>query len=93
MLLMADDGVVAVALIRTKTVVAAFPIALLGMLVPLTDVQVSPLLRLNSIAFDTPVIAFWAALSAAFGAAARTGTVTVCDAETNAVSVALKRTW
>jgi hypothetical protein len=40
------------------TVVAAFPIMLLGMLVPVTDVQVSPLLRLYSITVETPVIEF-----------------------------------
>jgi hypothetical protein len=59
---------------------------------PETDVQVSPPFKLYSIALETPVIAFWALLNVAFGAAARVGTVTVLVADTNAVSVALMRT-
>ena len=56
--LIVDDGAVAVALTRTMTVVAAFPNTLRGIVVDATVVQEVPLLRLYSIAVDTPVITF-----------------------------------
>ena len=74
---------------RTITVVSALPKTLRGIVVPLTDVQAAPLFKLYSIVLETPVIAFCVLLNAAFGAAARAGTVTVSVAETNDVSVAL----
>ena len=90
--LILDDGAAAVALTRTKTVIEALPIALRGILDPVTDVQVVPPLRLYSIELDTPVIAFWALVNTAFGAPERVGTVTVIVADTKAVSVAARRT-
>ena len=89
---MADDGAVAVAFMRTIHVTAALPRTLREMVVPLTFLQVTPLSRLNSIRFVTPVTAFCVLVNTAFGAAARVGTVTVNVADTKAVSVALKRT-
>jgi hypothetical protein len=92
MLIALDDGKVAVALVRTLTVLAALPNALLGMFVPVTDAQVTPSLRLNSIAVETPVIMSVEPLYTAFGATLRAGTVTARVADANVVSVALTRT-
>ena len=58
MLLTNENGTVEVALTRIRTVVAALPIMLRVMAVPLTVVHVVPLFRLYSIVFETPVIAF-----------------------------------
>jgi hypothetical protein len=58
MVLMLDDGADAVALKRTKTVVAAVPNTLRARLDVLIDVHDIPLLRLYSIRLETPVIAF-----------------------------------
>jgi len=55
-LLIIEAGTVAVALVLTITVEAAFPKTLRAMFLEVTDAHVSPLLRLNSIAVDTPVI-------------------------------------
>jgi hypothetical protein len=90
--LIMDTGADAVALVRTMTVVAALPNMVLGILVPETDSQDVPLLRLYSIADETPVIASVVALYTAFGADLRAGTVTARTADANAVPVALKRT-
>ena len=53
--LTSDAGVFAVARIRTETVTAELPNALLGMFVPLTGIHAAPP-RLYSMAGETPVI-------------------------------------
>jgi hypothetical protein len=92
MLLILDDGAVANALLRIKTSKAALPNALLGKFVPMTDVQDVPLLRLNSIVPETPVIVSVEPLYTAFGAALRAGTVIERTVDANVISVALTRT-
>jgi hypothetical protein len=91
MLLMLDDDNVVVALIRTITVTAVLPNALLGMLDPVTDVQDAPLLRLNSIVLETPVIVSVEPLYTAFGTALRAGTVIERTTDVNVISVAFMR--
>ena len=91
-LLINDDGAVAVALIRTKTVAAAPPNIFLGMLVSLAEAHVVPSFRLYSIADETPVILSTSPSYSVTGAAARAGTATVSMPDVNAVSVAFERT-
>ena len=90
--LMLDDGAVAVALVRIITVAAASQNKLRGRFDAVTSVQAAPLLRLYSIALETPVILSVEPLYIAFGAALRDGTVTERTADANVVSVALSRT-
>ena len=90
--LILDEGADAVALVRTMTVTAALPIALLGMFEPVTSAHESPPLRLNSIERETPVILSVEPLYTAFGADLRLGTVTERIADAKVVSVALTRT-
>ena len=92
MLFTIDDGEEEVAFRRMRTVIAEFPNELRVRLVELMDFQVLPLSTLYSIVFETPVIMFCAALNAAFGAAGRTGTVTLNTADANALFVAATRT-
>jgi hypothetical protein len=92
MLLIFDDGAVTVALFLTKTVVAALPNMLRGMLEVLICVHVSPSSRLYSIALETPIITSVVPLNTAFGAAPRAGAVTAYVADANAAFVALMRT-
>lgn len=91
-LLMLDDGVVAVALTRTMTVVATLPNELRGIVVAATDVHEDPLLRLYSIAVDTPVIMSTEPSNNAYGAVTRAGAVIVSADDANVELVALTRT-
>ena len=80
--LILDEDAVAVAAVRTCTVVA-LPNTLRGIVVPVHRVHVVPPSRLYSRAVETPVIASLDPLYTAFGADARAATVmfSVADAE------------
>jgi len=91
-LFMLDDGALAVALVRTIIVKAAFPNVLRVKYVAVTGVHEVPLLRLYSIAVETPVTLSVEPLYTAFGAALRAGTDTERVADANIVFVAFMRT-
>jgi len=92
MLFMFDDGRDAVAILRTITVAALSPKALLVKNVPVMVVHVSPVFMLYSIDLETPVILSVEPLYTTFGAALRAGIETARVAEANVVLVALTRT-
>ena len=92
MLLIFDDGKVAVAILRIKTVEELTPNALRGKKVPVIVDHVSPLFMLYSIVLETPVILSVEPLYTTFGAALRAGTETARVAEANVVFVAFTRT-